>query len=58
MILKVIGWLITALALSLGAPFWFQLLNRLVDLRGAGAKPLSASGKDGKGGKEDGAVTA
>jgi hypothetical protein len=54
MILKVIGWLITALALALGAPFWFQLLNRLVDLRGAGTKPLPASGK---GGKADGAAT-
>lgn len=54
-ILKVIGWLITALALTLGAPFWFQLLNRLVDVRGAGTKPLPASGKDGKG---DGAATA
>ncbi len=37
--LKVIGWLLTAFAVSLGAPFWFQLLSRLVDLRGAGRKP-------------------
>jgi hypothetical protein len=28
-----IGWLLTALALSLGAPFWFDLLNRLVNVR-------------------------
>jgi hypothetical protein len=27
------GWLITALALSLGAPFWFDLLNKLMRLR-------------------------
>jgi len=27
------GWLITALALSLGAPFWFDLLNKLMKLR-------------------------
>jgi hypothetical protein len=27
------------LAVSLGAPFWFDLLNRLVDLRGAGRRP-------------------
>jgi hypothetical protein len=38
-VLKAIGWLITALAISLGGPFWFELLNRLVDLRGAGKKP-------------------
>lgn len=40
-LLKIVGWLITAFAISLGAPFWFDLLNRLVDLRGAGRKPDS-----------------
>jgi hypothetical protein len=30
------GWLITALALSLGAPFWFDLLNRVVQIRTTG----------------------
>jgi hypothetical protein len=29
----IIGWIITALAISLGAPFWFDLLNKLVKLR-------------------------
>ena len=29
----IIGWLLTALALSLGAPFWFDLLNKLMKLR-------------------------
>jgi hypothetical protein len=38
-LIKVLGWLVTGLAVSLGAPFWFDLLNRLVDLRGAGRKP-------------------
>lgn len=33
------GWLITILALMLGAPFWFDLLNKFVNLRGAGAQP-------------------
>lgn len=42
--LKIIGWLITALAISFGAPFWFDLLNKLVDLRGAGSKPQPAPG--------------
>lgn len=28
-----IGWLITALAISLGAPFWFDILNRVMQLR-------------------------
>jgi hypothetical protein len=32
------GWIITALAISLGAPFWFDLLNKIVKLRGTGTK--------------------
>ena len=35
---KLLGFLITAFAISLGAPFWFDLLNKLVNLRGAGKK--------------------
>ena len=35
---KCFGFLLTALALCLGAPFWFDLLNKLVRIRGAGAK--------------------
>src|SRR6185436_13947433 len=38
-LLKIIGWLITSLAVSFGAPFWFDLLNKLVDVRGAGKEP-------------------
>ena len=30
---------LTALALSLGAPFWFDMLNKFINLRGAGDKP-------------------
>lgn len=29
------GWILTALAISLGAPFWFDLLNKLMKVRGA-----------------------
>jgi hypothetical protein len=35
---KPVGLLLTAIAISLGAPFWFDLLNRLVKLRGTGQK--------------------
>jgi hypothetical protein len=31
-----LGWLITIFAISLGAPFWFDLLNRFVNVRSAG----------------------
>jgi hypothetical protein len=33
---RVPGWLITIAALSLGAPFWFDLLSRVARLRGSG----------------------
>jgi hypothetical protein len=36
---KLIGLLMTGLALSLGAPFWFDVLTRFVNIRSAGAKP-------------------
>lgn len=36
---KVGGLLLTALAASLGAPFWFDLLNRIVSIRAAGKAP-------------------
>jgi len=37
------GWLLTALACTLGAPFWFDALSKLVRLRGAGGKPPEPS---------------
>jgi len=36
---KLLGWLVTALAISLGAPFWFDILKKVVNLRGSGTKP-------------------
>jgi hypothetical protein len=30
---KVFGWLLTAVAISLGAPFWFDLLNKFMAAR-------------------------
>jgi hypothetical protein len=44
---SVFGWLITALAISLGAPFWFDLLNRLMKLRNSVSIPV-ASKESGK----------
>ena len=31
--LHLVGWLITAIAVSLGAPFWFDILNRIMVIR-------------------------
>jgi hypothetical protein len=37
--LLVLGWLIAAGCLSMGAPFWFSLLIQFVNIRRAGVKP-------------------
>jgi hypothetical protein len=34
-----LGWLLTALAASLGAPFWFDMLNKVMSIRAAGKAP-------------------
>jgi hypothetical protein len=34
-----IGWVLTAIAVSLGAPFWFDLLGRFVAIRASGNLP-------------------
>jgi hypothetical protein len=36
---KFFGLLISTLAISLGAPFWFDILNRVMQVRAAGASP-------------------
>lgn len=38
----IFGWLLTALALSLGAPFWFDLLNKFIVIRST-VKPKEKS---------------
>jgi hypothetical protein len=44
---KLVGWLITFLALSFGAPFWFDALSRFSRLRSSGKPeaPLPAPGR-------------
>jgi len=34
-----LGWILTVLALSLGAPFWFDVLNKFMNVRYAGKSP-------------------
>jgi hypothetical protein len=41
-LIKLLGLLITVLALSLGAPFWFDALTKLGSLRQAGPKPAKS----------------
>jgi hypothetical protein len=34
-----VGWVLTAIAASLGAPFWFDTLNKFMNIRAAGTSP-------------------
>jgi hypothetical protein len=40
---NIIGWCIFILALSLGAPFWFDVMKKLVNIRNTGKAPQSNS---------------
>ena len=40
---KLFGLSITAFAISLGAPFWFDTLNRFMNIRSAGRSPDEAA---------------
>ena len=40
-----IGWIVTIFAISLGAPFWFDLLNRFMNLRSSGRATDEAPSK-------------
>jgi len=57
---KFLGLLITGLLVSLGAPFWFDLLNRFVNLRSSGKAPTTWEQKPAPGqtapARESGAV--
>ena len=45
---KITGLLATILAIMMGAPFWFDLLNKISNLRSTGAKPSKAGGDDNR----------
>ena len=40
---KIFGLLLTAGAASLGAPFWFDVLNKIITIRSAGKAPEESS---------------
>ncbi len=41
--LKLLGLLVTAVAVSFGAPFWFDLLNKLINVRMSGKNPQEST---------------
>ena len=42
-LLRILGWALTIVAVSMGAPFWFDVLNKFVNLRNAGKSPSESS---------------
>ena len=53
---SLVGFILTALALSLGAPFWFGVLNKLVSLRSAGVNPDEKKSPKNQGSSNDAAT--
>jgi hypothetical protein len=41
--LKLMGFILSIIAISVGAPFWFDMLSKFVNLRGAGTKPAAST---------------
>jgi hypothetical protein len=39
-----VGWLLTVIAVSLGAPFWFDLLSKIISIRASGDPPSEPAG--------------
>ncbi len=39
LLIKIAGFALSALAVSLGAPFWFDTLSKFMNVRGSGTKP-------------------
>ena len=41
-----IGWIVSGLAIAMGAPFWFDLLGKVMNVRNSGSKPQTANTKE------------
>ena len=45
-LLKIIGWALTGIAISMGSSFWFDLLNKFINVRYAGRNPKEMNEKN------------
>lgn len=41
-----LGWIVSGIAISMGAPFWFDLLSKVMNVRNTGAKPAPVAEKE------------
>ena len=46
-VVKIVGLLATTFAVSLGAPFWFDVLNKFISFRSSGSLPQTSTGGAG-----------
>ncbi|MEH1897563.1 MAG: hypothetical protein V7K94_20100 [Nostoc sp.] len=35
------GWVVSGFAIAMGAPFWFDILNKIINVRNSGPKPVA-----------------
>lgn len=49
LLMHLLGWTLSVFAISLGAPFWFDTLNRFMNLRNAGRAPDEPRAKNAGG---------
>ncbi|MEG3905952.1 hypothetical protein QUB19_27175 [Microcoleus sp. B4-C5] len=40
---RLFGWILSGVAISMGAAFWFEALNKIINIRNAGKKPPSST---------------
>ncbi|MEO6862391.1 MAG: hypothetical protein ABI180_12815 [Microcoleus sp.] len=40
---KLLGWILSGVAISMGAGFWFEALNKIINIRNSGKKPPSTT---------------
>ncbi|MCW6051113.1 hypothetical protein QUB60_00070 [Microcoleus sp. A2-C5] len=43
LIAKLFGWILSGVAISMGASFWFDALNKIINIRNSGKKPPSST---------------
>ncbi|MEG4311567.1 MULTISPECIES: hypothetical protein [unclassified Microcoleus] len=43
LIARLFGWILSGVAISMGAAFWFEALNKIINIRNAGKKPPSST---------------
>ncbi|ARV58564.1 hypothetical protein BZZ01_07850 [Nostocales cyanobacterium HT-58-2] len=41
------GWIVSGIAIAMGAPFWFDSLSKIMNVRNAGRRPESLRNQDG-----------